>query len=136
MLADSGALSFPKWFPPDCPPITASDAGGIVFRFVMHNPIDPQDFLSHHELGLAPKAQPCRRCGLSVYLNLGAARKKLRELRDRSPERFGSHIAEGSLNASHGKIKQGGADPDHHEWWPYEGVARHQPFRIVETLTQ
>ena len=134
MSTQSATLQFPKWFPPDCPPTGASDASGIVFRFATKNPVAAEDFLSHHELGLAPKAKPCSRAGLSVYRTISSARRRLRELRDRSPARFGPHIAEGSLSAEHGKIKQEGGDPDHHEWWAYEGVERHAPFRIVETL--
>jgi hypothetical protein len=134
MSTQPTSSKFPDWFPANCPPVTAADTSGIVYRFVMNDPIDPKDFLSHHELGLAPRAQPCRRCGLSVYRSLDAARTKLRDLRNRYPARFGSYIAEGSLTAQHGKIKQEGADPEHHEWWAYEGVARHEPFRVVETL--
>jgi len=134
MSMQSNPPQFPHCFPPNCPPATSSDAGGVVYRFAMKNPVDAQDFLSHYELGLAPRSNPCRRCSLSVYRSLDSARKKLRELRDRSPDRFGSYIAEGSLTAAHGKIKQEGADPDHHEWWAYDGVIRHAPFRVVESL--
>ena len=112
----------------------AQDADGVVYRFATKNPIATEDFLSHHELGLAPRASACRRCSLSIYRTIAAARRKLRELRDRFPDRFGSHIAEGNLSADDGKIKQQGTDPDHHEWWAYEGVSRHAKFRIVETL--
>ena len=41
---------------------------------------------------------------------------------------------EGLLTAAHGKIKQEGSEPDHHEWWAYSGVERHVPFRVIETL--
>jgi hypothetical protein len=129
---------FPHCFPPNCPPATSSDAGGVVYHFAMKTPVDAQDFLSYHELGLAPRSNPCWRCGLSVYRSLGFARKKLRELRDLYPDRFGSYIyiAEGSLTAEHGKIKQEGKEPDHHTWWAYDGVDRHAPFRVVESLTR
>jgi len=134
MSTQSVSLNFPDWFPSNCPPSTADDALGIVYRFATKSPVAAEDFLSHKELGLAPKAPPCRRCSLSAYRTVGSARRKLRELRDRSPARFGPYIAEGSLSAEHGKIKQEGADPDHHEWWAYQGVQRHTLFRIVETL--
>lgn len=134
MSMQSNALRFPHWFPANCPPTAAMDANGVVFRFATKSPVDPHDFLSHSELGLAPRSQPCRRCGLSVYRNLASARRKLRELRDRLPDRFGPHIAEGTLFAEHGKIKQEGKDLDHYEWWAYDGIERHAPFRIVESL--
>jgi hypothetical protein len=134
MSTNPASLRFPEWFPSDCPPPEASDAGGVVFRFAKRNPVAALDFLSHHELGLAPKAKPCSRAGLSVYRTIALARRKLRQLRERFPARFGAHIAEGSLAAEHGKIMQEGADPDHHEWWAYEGFERHALFRIAETL--
>lgn len=125
---------FPVWFPPNCPPPEAPDAGGIVFRFVAKNPVAEEDFRSHHELGLAPRAKPCIRAGLSVFRNLVSARRKLRELRERYPARYGTHIAKGSLSAEHGKIMQQGGDPDHHTWWAFEGVERRASFQVVETL--
>ncbi len=46
--------------------MTATDALGVFFRFVKHNPVDADDFLSHHELNLARGANPCQRCSLSI----------------------------------------------------------------------
>ncbi len=93
MSTTPAGLRFPQWFPPDCPPPGASDAGGVVFRFATRNPVAAEDFLSHHELGLAPKAKPCSRAGLSVYRTIASARRRLRQLRERDPARFGPHIA-------------------------------------------
>lgn len=126
---------FPDWFPSiGCPPASAADPDGVVFRFAKHNPLAEEDFQSHHELGLSPKANACSRVSLSVFRAIAPARKRLRDLRERYPARFGSHIAEGRLKPEHGKMMQVGTDPDHYEWWAYEGVERHSLFRIVETL--
>lgn len=126
---------FPAWFPPNCPPHDSDEASGVVFRFVNGDSIDPQDFLSHHELGLAPRAPACRRCSLSVYRTLGFARVKLKQLRDRFPGRFGTSIAAGQLAPELGMLKQEGADLDHHEWWAYDGVERQTPFRVVDAIS-
>lgn len=134
MSSTSDSPTFPGWFPPSCPPAAAVDASGVVFRFVRHDPIDPGDFLSHHELELAPTAKPCSRCSLSVFDNREAARTQLRYLRTRNPDRFGRHIGEGTLSADLGKLMQSGSNPSHRDWWAYEGVERHRPFRVVETL--
>ena len=134
MTATSDSPNFPGWFPASCPPSAAGDASGVVFRFVASNPIVPGDFLSHHELGLAPRANPCSRCSLSVFDNREAARSSLKSLRNRYPDRFGRHIAQGVLNADLGKMKQAGSNASHWEWWAYEGIERHEPFLIVETL--
>ena len=128
------AHRFPDWFPPDCPSPAAEDARGEVYRFASNDPLTADDFRSHHELGLAPRTQKCRRCSLSVYRTIESARKKLRELRARSPARFGRYLAIGTLSAELGKLMQAGVDPDHLEWWAYEGVERHANFRIAETL--
>jgi hypothetical protein len=99
------------------------------------NPPASGDFLSHFEKGLAAKAEPCLRCGLSVFLAVEVAVARLQELRERFPGRkFGDHVAEGRLDPSHGKIMQTGRDREHHTWWPYEGIDRCGPFQIVRTV--
>jgi hypothetical protein len=130
----SHVLRFPAWFPPNCPPDSASDADGVVFRFVANDPIDPTDFESHHERKLALQSNACRRCSLSVYKSLEIARDRLVSLRTRNPKRAEKHIAQGELTSADGKLSQAGQDPDHYEWWAFDGVARHSSFRIVERL--
>jgi hypothetical protein len=118
----------------NCPPASATNAGGIVFRFVAKDPIDVEDFRSHHELGLAPQSQPCRRCSLSVYKSLDVARDRLRGLRMRNPKRAERHIARGELTHADGKMDQAGQDLEHYEWWAFEGVKRHRSFRVIEKV--
>jgi len=111
------------------------ECGGTVYRFVEVDPPADGDFLSHYERGLAPTAEPCLRCGLSVFLALEVAVARLRELRERFPGRkFGDSIAEGKLDPSHGEIMQTGRDREHHTWWPYDGIDRRGPFKIVRTI--
>jgi hypothetical protein len=126
---------FPDYFPSDCPPKGAAECGGAVYRFVAGDPPASGDFLSHYERGLAPKADPCLRCGLSVFMAVEVAVARLKELRERFPGRkFGNHVAEGNLDSSHGKIMQTGRDREHQTWWPYEGIDRCGPFKIVRTI--
>jgi hypothetical protein len=128
-------FAFPDYFPPDCPPDEAVECRGIVYRFVEVDPPAPGDFLNHYERGLAPMAEPCLRCGLSVFLNVEVAVDRWKALRERFPGRkFGNHIAEGHLDPSHGKIVQTGRDREHHTWWPYDGIDRREPFRVVRTI--
>ena len=134
MSMQSSGPKFPDWFPRNCPPPPAADADGIVFRFVAKDPVEAGDFRSHHELGLALQSNPCRRCSLSVYKSLKIARDRLVGLRVRNPKRAERHIARGELTPSDGKLSQAGKDPDHFEWWVFEGVERHRSFQVVERL--
>jgi hypothetical protein len=47
--------------------------------------------------------------------------------------RLGELIAKGILADEHGKLKQTPSDGNTHAtWWPFEGVAREKPFKVVE----
>ncbi len=103
---------FPSWFPPDCPPETASDASRPVYRIVASTVLSDSDFLSHHELGTALSAPPCLRCGLSVYNSFENALHRLRL----SP-RLGKAIAEGLLESAAGKTEITSPRSGHVAWW-------------------
>ncbi|MGL4421102.1 MAG: hypothetical protein ACRCZF_10590 [Gemmataceae bacterium] len=121
-------MFFPKDWPIDCPPAATPDAAGNVYRIVRGNPVTPADFLSHHELGKLPQADPCLRCGLSVFRDRGDA-----EYQQKLMPRLGSRIAEALLEANHGKAcLTRGQQPTHTTWWPYEGIDRSALFSVVE----
>ena len=134
MLTQSDAREFPEWFPRNCPSEETPLTEGIVFRFVAKDPVHPDDFRSHYELGSALQSQPCRRCSLSVYKNLDAARQRLRGLRTRNPKRAERHIAQGKLTNNDGKLDQAGSDPEHFEWWAFKGVECHRSFQVIERV--
>jgi hypothetical protein len=89
---------------------------------------------AHHELGLALQSNPCRRCSLSVYKSLDVARARLRGLRTRNPKRAERHIARGTLTPADGRMEQAGKDPEHHEWWAFDGIERHRSFQVIERI--
>jgi hypothetical protein len=122
--------TFPEYFPPCCPDDKAIDANGTVFRIVQANTQTDNDFLSHHELGTAITADPCARCGISVFDSFQGAvhRQKL------SP-RLGKFIAEGILNPSSGKTSLPNKASRHMEWWPYSDVDRPALFKSVISCT-
>ena len=132
MLTQSNAPRFFSWFLLNCPPTAATDADGIVFRFVAKDPVDAEDFLSYHELGLALQSDLCRRCALSVYKSLDVARDRLRGLQKRNPKRAERHIARGMLTPVDGRMEQTKKDPDHYSWWAFDGIVRHRSFQVVE----
>lgn len=117
-------MQFPKNWPPDCPPAEAQDAQGEYFRVASNNPPGVDDFKSYAELGKLPKADPCKRVGLSL----------LRKFDDaiHQTELFPKHgklIFRGDLNSSHGKtLLTKGTLPTHTTWWPFEGIDRATPF--------
>jgi hypothetical protein len=121
---------FPHWFPQDCPPASASDASGLVYRIVSGETLRDEDFLSHHELGTARGAPPCRRCGISVFDSFRNALHRLRL----SP-RLGTAISEGELTAEAGKTELTSAASGHMEWWAYADVIRRGYFGEPEPCT-
>jgi hypothetical protein len=115
---------FPSDWPPGCPPHDADDARGAVFRIVRNSVPTPEDFKTHEELGLAPSAPPCARRSVSVFLRREGACHRLRL----SPH-LGTRVAEGMLDPSCGKMKLSSVKSGHIDWWPYQGVERHQYFK-------
>jgi hypothetical protein len=119
--------TFPDGWPCGCPPDSAEDAAGEVFRIVKNDPPVAKDFETHHEAGKLPKADPCLRCGVSVFRVIEDAQHQ----RELFPK-LGDQIAAGKLHASHGKAKlTEGRMPSHTTWWPYTGADRAALFVVV-----
>ena len=123
-------MKFPTNWPANCPDATTPDAGGGVFRIVKDDPVSPEDMQSHFESNKLPKADPCLRCGLSVFRDLEDALNQQKLL-----PKLGNRIAEAILNAVHGKAcLTKGQQPTHTTWWPYDGVDRAGIFQVVREL--
>ena len=121
-------MLFPDDWPADCPSEDTPVANLTVFRIVKHRPPTATDLLSHHETGRLPKADPCLRCGLSVFIIAedAAHQRKLMP-------RLGEFIARGTLTAEHGKARlTPGQQPSHTTWWPYIGVDRASLFAVIQ----
>lgn len=114
-----GDGSFPADFPADCPPADAEDAIGQVHRIVTSHELRAEDYLTYAESGRLPKADPCRRHGLSVYRSFEEARHH-QELRPY----LGGFIASGELTPDAGKTKLTNRRTGHTTWWPYPGIDR------------
>lgn len=123
-------LMFPEWFPEDCPPDGAHDASATVFRIVSGAPPSAADFRTHHELGTALTAPPCKRCAISVFDSYENALHRLRV----SP-RLGNAIAQGQLETTSGKTDTASPSSGHISWWAYRNVARHELFGDVQLCT-
>lgn len=123
-------MTFPQDWPFGCPPADTPDAAGDVFRIVKGNPVTPEDMQSHYETGRLPKADPCLRCGLSVFRELEDALNQQKLL-----PKLGNRIAKAPLEAAHGKAcLTKGQQPTHTTWWSYEGVDRAALFLVVQEV--
>jgi hypothetical protein len=121
-------MGFPKHFPEQCPPDTASDVRGELFRFVTHKPPDASDFVSHYSLGKKfDKGKLCQACGLSVLLTEADVKECLKT----SPFFRKKYIARGRVAPEWGKIAQTGKGA-HHTWWVTEGKNPEVLFDVVE----
>ena len=120
---------FPSSFPENCPYEGANPAEQVVYRIVKNSPKPEQsDFWTHAECHKLPKADPCLRCGLSVFLKIEDAYHQ----RDALPF-LGDHIAKGELRPEHGKtLLTKGKQPSHTTWWVYEGVNRENIFKCID----
>lgn len=127
--------SFPDFFPTDCPPTDATEAGGVYYRLVGDDPPSQDDFRTYAELGLRPKDDFCLRCGLSMFPTVASATNQYRHLRELFGDglRIGPLVAEGELHAKDGKTKQT-SKPPHETWWPCEDVDRHSRFVVVRDV--
>lgn len=121
-------MKFSDDLPEKCPPDDAMDASGIVYRIVKNDPPTAFDMQTHHESGRLLTADPCLRCGLSVF----------REQSDAIHQRhlipkLGKWIAKAQLTKELGMTKlTKGKEPTHTTWWVYDGVVRESYFEIVQ----
>ena len=123
-------MRFPIDWPNECPPNDAVPAEGTVYRLVKNNPCEQNDFRSHRELGKLPNADPCLRCGLSVFRDIADAKHQ-----HCAYPKLGNFIARANVNATHGRTKlTQGQQPSHTTWWPHEDIERHTLFTHLEEI--
>ena len=98
--SDQVEARFPSDWPSCCPPADAEPAAGTLYRILAHQPPSEDDFRSHRELGKLPHAEPCQRCGMSVFRERTHAIHQQRLF-----PRLGRFLARGSLSGHHGCTK-------------------------------
>lgn len=128
------AADEPKWpsrFPNNCPPLHATAASGVVYRFVERDPPTTQDFQSLYETRPAQQygGKRCQAFGLSVFRDP----RDLERLRTRVRAYDTSLVASASLANVHGLLSptptRGGSS--HHTWWVPLGVRAASVFHVV-----
>jgi hypothetical protein len=118
---------YPKDWPKDSPPSKAEPALGIYFRAAKSNPPSSDEFITYAELGRLPKADPCRRSGLSLLRSREDAVHQTQLF-----PKLGGLIFQARLTAEHGKTLATPASlPSHTTWWPCEGIDRAALFHHV-----
>ena len=124
------ALSFPTYFPPNCPPSEASDEECVLYRFCKADTLDESDFLSYFSINPEKYKNNINAYGLSTFKTIDACKtvlNKAPKLRNKY-----KYIASGMTNEYRGKILQtpSNTSPDHYTWWVYEGVKPHTFFEV------
>lgn len=120
-------MVFPKHFPQDCPPTTASEVRGELFRFVGNKPPGAKDFVSYFLLGKAfAQSKTCQACGLSVYIS----EEEVRFARGVTPAFRKLFVAKARVAPDWGKIEKTG--DAHHTWWVTEGKNPEKIFDVVD----
>ena len=128
-------MQFPDYFPNNCPPDTAQEAFGEVYRLVDNDPPTASDFRSQREQHLnepCPKnVTECQACGLSVFTSrddIEFARRTVRRLRNKK-------IANGNLNSALGRIlptPSQNTGQSHHTWWFPIGIQPWTVFCVID----
>ena len=116
-------MTWPDFYPENCPPAEAEPASGFVYRLVKHDPARAEDFKSVFEEN--PKRfthiSMVKRCGLSVQKDLQDSEQleQLERLKKRSRIYKNRQIAKGSLNATLGMMQHTPSKTykSHHTWW-------------------
>ena len=116
--------------PENCPPVTAVDVSGDVYRFVRNDPPVYDDMKSWEDEGRNPgQGDPCGRCALSVLTRADEISLALKAI----PFFRRLKVAKAALNPEHGKVCQAGKHPWHYNIWvrAVHGATIHQLFSVV-----
>lgn len=127
-------MSYPDFFPENCPPSESNAASGEFFRFINKANTSPQedDFLPW--IKEFPSRQyyvtKCQACGTSVFPSLDAINNMLDEV----PGLRKKKVARGVLNGDLGKIKNTPSQQEksHHTWWIPKGSEPWKLFEIID----
>jgi hypothetical protein len=123
-------MSWPAFFPPDCPPPDAEAVTRQVLRFVEHDPPQAEDFISLLQSGRSvPHDKRCEAAGLSAFTDeadIASQRRRFKGFRRRS-------VARGELLAEHGATKPTPRPnfQSHVTWWVGDGVQAETLFVVI-----
>lgn len=128
-------MTYPKYFPVNCPPLKSSDALGEFYRFIkkVHERPYPKDFISWRqespEKECPASLTECQACGVSIHSSLDDAKS----LALRIPRFRNMKIAKGVLSGRLGRIEHTPSrhEKSHHTWWIIENS---EPWNVFELI--
>lgn len=126
-------MSWPKFYPPNCPPADAKPANGVFFRLVKSNPPEPKDFIPHFKQFPNKAFEcPCKASGISVNPDDGNAINLLKRI----PGYKKKLVAVGELSPDCGVVlcTPIESNPSHHTWWHPDGLKTWTYFRVVDNI--
>jgi len=121
-------------FPSGCPPQTAENATGEVYRLIKHDSPTPNDFRSWREENKDKECPEgvteCQSCGLSVYTEKADACRVIRRI----PRFKKAKPALGKLTPDLGVMLHtpSRVNPSHHTWWTPVSAQPWTVFQIVD----
>lgn len=120
-------MDYNQKLPEACPPTSASSREQRAYRILKAAGATLDDLKSHAELGTAVTADPCRRCGVSIFATYRQAQHRLAV----SPH-LGTAVGFAILTPGHGAISPAHHQSGHMDWWPFEGMANPADFKVVQ----
>ena len=130
-------MTWPDFFPADCPPSDAEDASGRLYRLIAGEDPEAGDFvpLVVSQPGRTFAERQCQACGLSVYREVDDAHR----LRRRVPGHRDKRIAVGEFDEEPvGRLRHTPTrhEDSHHTWWVPESVEPSGYFTRVDEPTE
>ena len=127
-------LTWPDFYPEDCPPAEAEPASGTVYRLVRRNPAQAEDFKTPFEEN--PRRfndkPTLENCGLSVHTDSQDSERLRERLKNRARKFKNRQIAEGSLDPTLGMIQHTPSiEGSHHSWWVPLGAEPWLVFNVI-----
>ena len=122
-------LSFPAYFPKNCPPEGAIEEELCVYRYCMGATVIEDDFLSYYQIDPEKYKDTILAYGLSVLLN---EQDCIKGLKLPGIKRKFKSFASGVTFINTGKIKRtpNRSSPSHCTWFLYEGIKPDTYFTI------
>ena len=119
-------ITWPDFFPEDCPPNDATLASGRAYRFVRRNPPESSDFQPYRKTGQRYDGDACEASALSILREISDVRHMQRAV----PGFRSRQVAVGDLRVGVVKYTPGRTQ-SHHGWWLPDGASVHEDFVVI-----